>query len=296
MNELVQKIVKQTYSDYPDSIEEIKGKGKNNLVFKVGVNNRLLILRLNNSIEANELYKKEKWCAEEARKTGVLTPKIYEVGIFDKYAFSFQEYIEGIRGTEALNDLERIWFTLGEYARIINKIPAQNLELNYKRVVQEMFAGNYFEQRNILTKELSEKIQSRLEETFAWKFEPRLSHGNLHPNNVVVKNPSGDIYLIDWETATGNLTPPSELAEIYTWNTGKENLEYFLNGYDLDENQVEKMMREIQTLILLRLVNVIIRRMPKNNDWSQDDFIKETSMKLANISDYMEDILFTKNL
>ena len=54
--------------------------------------------------------------------------------------------------------------------------------------------------------QLSKKIEGRLLETVAWEFSPTLSHGNLHPSNVIVDS-LRKINIIDWETATGNKTP-----------------------------------------------------------------------------------------
>ena len=295
MNEIVKKIVKQTYNELPTSIEEIVGKGKNNFVFKVVVNNNPLILRLSNREKTLELYEKEKMCSETAREAEVPTPKILETGVVDGYAFSFQEYIEGMVGSDTPNEFSKIWFTLGQYASLINKIPALNLRFDYEMFIKNLFENDYFITRNVFSKELSKKIENRLVETYKWEFSPTLCHGNLSPNNVII-DWKGVIYIIDWETATGNRTPQSELAEIYTWNTGKENISYFLQGYGLKEDEVKVMMRDIQTLILLRLVHVIVRKMPKNNDWKQDDKTIATVAMLANINDYGQDILFTKNL
>jgi len=69
-----------------------------------------------------------------------------------------------------------------------------------------------------------------------------------------------------------------------------------LRGYSLEEDEVKDMMRDIQTLVLLRLVQVIIRKMPQSGDWKQDKYTLETSQMLAGIDDYKQDILFTKNL
>jgi thiamine kinase-like enzyme len=184
---------------------------------------------------------------------------------------------------------------LGQYAKIFNAIPAPEYALNHASFIKELFAENFFTERNIFSQELSLKIQNRLEESTKWEFLPKLCHGNLSPNNVVLDG-DGVVHLIDWETATGNQTPQSELAEIYTWNTGKENISHFLDGYGLTEMKVKDMMRDIQTLVLLRLVNVIRRKIDKGGDWEQDTYIQETAKRLAEIQDYEEDILFTKNL
>ena len=295
MDELVKKIIEQVFGITPTSIEEIKGKGRNNHAFKVVINNIPLILRLRNREGTFELYKKEKWCAEVAKKAGIPTPKILEIGIVDDYAFSFQEFIEGTQGPYTPSELSKIWSALGQYASLINKIPAPDLRLDYEKFISDLFENSYFIKRNIFSKELSEKIFNRLKETYTWKFSPTLCHGNLNPRNVII-HPTGTIYVIDWETATGNMTPQSELAEIYTWNTGKENIARFVEGYGLKGDEVKNMMRDIQTLILLRLVHVIDRKMPRDNNWKEDKYIGETAVMFGGINDYQQDILFTKNL
>lgn len=295
MNKLIEKIIKQVFKTTPTLVEEIKGKGRNNLAFKVVINNTPVILRLNNNEQVFELYKKERWCAEVVKDAGIPTPKILELGIIDGYAFSIQEFIEGVSGLETPDKLNEIWFTLGKYAGLINKIPASDFQLDYKKIVSGLFANDYFIIKNLFSRELSEKIFNRLKETYFWKFSPTLCHGNLHPSNVIIGS-TGVIYIIDWETATGNMTPHSELAEIYTWNTGKENISHFIKGYGLKEDQVKNMIRDIQTLILLRRVHVIVRKISNNNDWKEDKYINETIKTLDEISDYQQNILFMKNL
>jgi aminoglycoside phosphotransferase (APT) family kinase protein len=297
LDALVNTIVVQTFSMPALKVEEIKGKGKNNLVFKVQLDNGPIILRMSNSEDAFELYTKEKWCAEAIKNTEVPTPAILTIGKHGQYAFSFQEFVDGVHGTDAPNELGKIWFTLGRYAHLIHQIPAPTLVINYKETLKRLFADNFFITRNIFSKQVSDKIQSRLEETQTWKFLPQLCHGNLHPNNVIV-DPKGVIHLIDWETATGNMNPQAELAEMYTWNTGKDNIALFLEGYGLNKTDTEVAMRDIQTLVLLRLVDVIRRKIVKNptDSWKQDAYIQETSERLTDIDNYQENILFTKNL
>jgi aminoglycoside phosphotransferase (APT) family kinase protein len=295
MQEIVKKIVEQEFNTQATSVEEIVGRGENNLVFKIATEKGVYILRLRNSQKELETYQKEKWCSEAVRGAGIPTPEIHKVGIYEECAFSIQDFIEGQQGTEAKDDTAEIWNTLGQYAKTFNSIPAAEFTLSYATFIEELFAGNFFTSRNIFSQKLSEKIQNRLEETTEWEFLPTLCHGNLHPSNVIL-SVDGVVHLIDWETATGNRTPQSELAEIYTWNTGKENVLQFLAGYGLEETEVEVMMRDIQTLVLLRLVGMINKKVTGDNDWKQDVFIQNTAKMIAEIQDYQVDILFTKNL
>lgn len=295
MKEVAKNIARQEFQTQSILIQEIVGKGKNNFVFKIVANDTSYILRLRNSQKELKTYQKEEWCSEVARKAGIPTPEILKVGTYETYAFSIQDFVDGTQGAEAKDDVSKIWHTLGQYAKIINSIPAPEITFNYSTFVQELFAEDFFTADNIFSQELSAKIQDRLEETTGWDFLPNLCHGNLHPSNVILSE-DGVVHLIDWETATGNRVPQSELAEIYTWNTGKENVSQFLDGYGLTENEVQDMMRDIQTLVLLRLVSVIRKKIGGDDDWKQNVYIQNTVARLEKIENYQNDILFTKNL
>jgi len=215
MNALVGEIVERVFGTNPSEIEEIKGKGKNNLTFKLVIDGNPVILRMSNREGTLELYQKEKWSAEVARNNGVSTPKIVDVGVAYDYAFSFQEFIDGVQGTEIPDELDKIWFNLGKSAKLINIIPAPNLRVDYEKAVQDLFEDNYFVKNGIFSEGLSLKIRNRLKETLKWEFTPTLCHGDIHPSNVIVDS-KDVVHIVDWETATGNRTPHSELAEIYT--------------------------------------------------------------------------------
>lgn len=295
MEEIVKKIVEQVFNVSPVSINEIVDKGKNNSVFKIELDDNSVILRMRNSKEELETYKKEKWCAKGAKNLGILTPEILEVGVYENYAFSFQEFIDGTHGTDAEDQKEKIWFTLGQYAKSFNQIPAEEIGLDYQSKIEGLFDNNFFVVEGIFSPELSTKIKNRLIETIKWKFSPKLSHGNLSDNNVLIDK-QNNIWLIDWETATGNRSPHADLAEIYTWNTGKEYISAFCEGYELSPTDIDLMMRDIQTLILLRIVDVIKRRFPKDGNWRDDKYTVETARNLGEMDNFENDILFTKNL
>jgi len=295
MERAVNKIVQKIFKTSPSTIEEIRDKGRRNIVVKLQVENNLYILRLHTHKQELETYKKERWGSDIARKLGILTPKILEIGTEEEYVFSLQDFVDGKQGTEVPDESKKIWQTLGQYAKIFNSAPAPSLKVDYKEIVQSLFADNSLTSNEVLSKELSVQIQNRLEETLKWGFSPTLSHGNLHPSNVVL-HPDGEIYIIDWGEISGNWTPRSELGEIYTWKNGKENISFFLEGYGLGEKELKVMMRDIQTLVLLRLVGVLKKKTEKNKDWTQDEYVRDVSFKLNSIDSYQEDVLFTKNL
>jgi len=294
MEDTIKKIVQQEFLVPAMTTKQILDKGLNNQVFYITTEKYPLILRMKKSMSELETYQKEKWCAGVAKNAGIPTPTILKVGIYDDYSFSFQEYIDGIDGNDA-EDKAKIWYTLGQYAKVINSIPATNFTLDYKIYVQSLFAGNFFVTNNIFDAETSSRIQQRVEETCEFIFLPKLSHRNLNPSNTVLST-AGVLHVIDWENATGDYAPLSELGEIFTWNTGKENISQFLSGYGLTETAVKEMMRDIQTLVLLRFLGLINRKVTGNNDWKQDSFIQDTIERITQIHNYQDDILFVNNL
>lgn len=292
---IVESVVRSVFSVSPDSVTPILDKGRNNSVFKIVINNENKILRLQNSAEQLSLYEKEKWCAEAASETGVLTPKILEVGFHNGWSYSFQEYVESISSESA--DIEKIWKTLGEYAEKIHQIDAIQIQIDYKKDLdnyEKLFSAHV---DTIFPSDLCSKINKRLREAEKWDFAPKLCHGNLHPSNVVT-DVSGQVWLIDWETATGNYAPYADLAEIFTWNNGKQNIDLFRQGYGFSDSDLISMMRDIQTLVLFRLLQVIQRKVNRSSsdEWRQDKFVTEMILLFSLIEDFDQDVLFTKNM
>lgn len=295
MEEIITNIIKTVFGTGYKNLEPVVGKGKNNQVFKIEIDSVLRILRLSDSLQQLDLYEKERWCAEAARETGVRTPKITHVGSMVEWSYSFQEYVEGTHGTES--DEKEVWLKLGQVAKSIHQISATEIVLDYYKKLDDLFKDDFFVEKGILSPEVSNKIKNRLNEASSWEFAPTLCHGNLHPSNVIL-DVDGQLWLFDWETASGNMSPQADLAEIYTWNNGKDNIAKFCEGYGLSELDMLTMMRDIQTLVLLRLVEVIQRMIVRNGEVvdSSNEYTKNTIQRLEEIEDYHADILFTKNL
>ncbi len=126
-------------------------------------------------------------------------------------------------------------------------------------------------------------------------FEPRLCHGNLHPSNVIVQ-PSGAMCLIDWGTASGNYVPYSELVELFAWNTGKDNIRCFCEGYGINGEDLHSMMYDIQTLVLLRLLKVLRSKIERAEDAKASEFVLSTTKNINEIVNFEGEILFLKNV
>ena len=139
------------------------------------------------------------------------------------------------------------------------------------------------------------QIKKRLSSVYARDFKPMLCHGNLHPSNVIVQS-SGEIWVIDWGTASGNYVPYAELTDLFTWNTGKENIRCFCDGYGISPEELHDMMYDIQTLVLLRLLTVLLLNIEKVKDSSMSEFATSTIKTINEIEDFEGETLFLKNL
>ncbi len=295
LNEIIGKITQKTFQQDPKQVEQILEKGIVNLVFKINLNTDVYILRMQKGERLLKTYQKEKWCMEQVAEIGIPSPQCVALGIESGYSFSFQTYIEGICGKELPNEVGHIWFTLGEYARKFHSINASKYAMNLGWLDLHLFGEGFFEDKNLFSTDKLLQIKRRVDEMGIWNNPPMLSHGNLNPSNTVV-DPSGVIYLIDWGTAAGRPAPHGDLAELYTWNTGKGNIQTFLKGYGIDEVKVSEMMHDIQTLILVRLLTTLRWKIERTEEWSSNEFVVSTTTALNQIEDYTADIIFHKNL
>ncbi|MBP9711553.1 MAG: aminoglycoside phosphotransferase family protein [Candidatus Pacebacteria bacterium] len=297
MNESVTQICKNVFHKTPVDIFPIVDKGHANLVFKVTFEDLIYILRLSKNTNL-KTYVKEKWCMEKAAAVGVPTAQCVALGVYESYAYSFQTYLEGIDGSELKEEHSRIWFTLGKYANIINQIqvkgygsdlkfPEQNdfgndwigtmdWSLNY------LFDDDFFQKENILSSSQIERLKTRLTELKSWNFNPVLCHSNLAPKNTIV-HPDGTIYVIDWGTAMAHRAPHLELSDVFTWEWKKEYEEAFMQGYGITSEEYTAIAHDVETLVMLRLVDSIKWAFDNKEDWQNVDFVVHSIEKISRI-------------
>ena len=295
MKEVVDQITKKVFGVLPSSIEEIRGKGVVNLVCKVTVNCVDYILRMQKGGKALKTYQREKWCMDEVSKINIPTPKCIAIGEEVGHSFSFQEFIEGVDGRDLPKEAGRIWLTLGQYAKKFNAIPAPDCKFDLDYVDDKLFGDNFFQSAGVFSSEKLLSIKKRVNEVRSWQYAPTLCHGNLHLSNVVV-HPSGAIYLVDWGTSCGHRAPHGELTDLFTWNTGKENIAIFLKGYEYGESELAGAMRDIQTLVLIRLLVSLRWKMEGHSRKDETEFVRSTSKAVNEIADFDSKILFSKNI
>ncbi|MDB5259695.1 MAG: aminoglycoside phosphotransferase family protein [Candidatus Taylorbacteria bacterium] len=295
MQELIYKITEKEFGEIPAAVEEIIDQGVINVVFRISLKERMCILRMQKSHDALKTYRMEEWCMNAALQLHIPTPRPLAVGIEEEYAYSFQEFIPGIRGTVMHDETKRIWRALGSYAKKYNTIPAEEYKIDLTWIDEQLFDDGFFVKHKLLTETQIADMRARVDEIKGWHYLPMLCHGNLGPENTIV-HPDGDIYVIDWGTASGSRAPHGELADIFAWNTGKKNVDEFIAGYGIEPEELDLMMHDIQTLVLVRILTSLRWKIEKHpDDWPELEFVRSIEQALIAIPDFKAKILFKKN-
>jgi fructosamine-3-kinase len=299
MNPLVNEISLKEFGEIPISIEQITGKGEANFVFKIEISGNRYILRINGE-DSLRTYEKEKWCMEKATSIGIPTSKTVTMGIHQDYSYQIQHHIEGIHGADLPNQLDKIWFTLGEYAKELNTIKVKGYGENLKDPMNDdfvnswksitdweidfLFEDNFLIKENIFTPSQQDSFKKRINELYSWSFDSVICHGNLAPKNTII-HPSGTIYLLDYGTTSAHRAIYFDLAEVLTWWDSKPNIiASFISGYGISSSQFKEMKHELETLIILRALGSIRWGYNARKNWKEVDFVQHSIKKLLKLA------------
>lgn len=271
MELIVTEIALKELKKKPQNILQILDKGVRNKVFKVTAHSTEYIFRLNSEKRALAMYQKEKWCMDKAREVGVPTSECLYVGMSGEYAYMILSYIEGVNGDDSQLDKRDIFRKLGEYAQVFNSVQTagfgrdtvdpdmgftQTWEEFHDATMNKVVDNPVLVESGVFSREQIGKIKTRLSEMKDWNYRPHLCHGNLGSNNTVV-NPDGEIFVIDWGNGAGHLAPHVDLADIIAWNSTRIFLDDFLEGYGMSKDEFRKIEREVNDILILKLLDVM---------------------------------------
>ena len=281
------KIISGFLDEPPVKVTPLIGKGSVNKVFIVEAGNYKVVVRMSERGEALDEYEKEAWCIENAAARGVPGPSVLTVGRYKSNAYIVQSYIAGDEGRVSQVPKRAIWRELGKYARKIHAIEAVGFGLKLSDMMQgdarkswlryleynieSLTEDDQLIKLNVLTKSQSKIIKAIFADLKGREFIFGLNHGDISLKNTVVDE-HGIVNLLDWGSAEGNIVPHHDLIQMLKMKMlenapNDEEIQAFLDGYGIAQSEFERMMPELESLLLLRAFDKL--------RWAVDWHVKE---------------------
>ena len=174
-------------------------------------------------------------------ETGLLVPKVLEVGIFDGRWAIVSEFIEG-----------------KTMAQLMSEQPEKKEELMSRFVDIQL---SIHARRAPLLNKLKDKMERKIDETSldattrselhtrleSMPKHKKVCHGDYNPSNVIITE-SGDAYIIDWSHATqGNASADAARTYLLFWLAGDVDsahlyMDLFCRKSDTAKQYVEKWL------------------------------------------------------
>jgi aminoglycoside phosphotransferase (APT) family kinase protein len=251
----------------------VVGKGSVNKVFVVETPATKVVVRMSERAQAADEYAKEAWCIERAVALGVHVPLVLGLGRRGGHAYIVESFVEGDEGRDSSSVAAAdLWLVLGGYARLIHSIRVPGFGLT----MSEMDGGDA---RASWARHLEYNIESLTDEdpliglkvitpaqsraarrVFVWlrgrEFNFGLNHGDLSLRNIIV-GARGVVTLLDWGSAEAAAVPHHDMIQLMKESMtegepGEEEWRAFLDGYGISAAELERMMPELEALLLLR--------------------------------------------
>ncbi len=285
---LAARIAATYLPESPFVITPIKGRGSVNQVFLVAARAAQVVVRMNDEAGTFEQYRKEAWCIAQAAARGVPGPKVLTVGSAARYAYMVQTFVAGANGADEHGATERIWYSLGEYARLIHALEVRGLGLTLTEFTQgdartdwlryvdyniaSLTAADELIKLGVLTWPEAQTVRQLFIELREREFKFGLNHGDLSLKNTV-SAASGAITLLDWGSARADIVPHADLIQLLRMQLlenepAAASLRAFLAGYGLTPAEFARMRPELDGLLLLRACDTLrwaIERRPERS-------------------------------
>jgi Ser/Thr protein kinase RdoA (MazF antagonist) len=265
-------VVRRHLGSAPRRVQPLAG-GLNNHVFRLEVHDRPVVVRLHDAPEKLAVYRKEAWAMEQARRVGVPTPEVLQVGRHDERPFMILGEVAGIPGTH-WSDAAGVLRQLGSLAARLHQVRTRGFgsaigdaagePRNWPRWADFLEHELQLHERlrmldevNALPRPARQALDNTVAQIRRWTRPPVLHHGDLRLKNVLVSPDDGHIVaLIDWEDCLSAPSPHWDLA-IALHDIGPDEKEAFLEGYGLSPARFARIAPELRALNVLNYAWVI---------------------------------------
>lgn len=248
-------------------VDTILNRGQVNQIYLLKTRKEKYILRTDLTEDNTNRFKKEMWCSQVVNKQGILSPKVFVIGLDGGHPYMIMSYIEGKNGDEATEDeKDKIWKELGKYARKIHSIPVEGYGEGMTTSGVFKDSWSRFVNYNILSLTprdklielgvITEKESGKMKNIFLELLNPNFNLGLVH-YDISLKNTiltaKGEVCLIDWGSAQSAPVPHLDIAEILESSLDENSKQFalFLEGYGLTFQEYEKLKPEMAKVNLL---------------------------------------------
>ncbi|MDM7920913.1 MAG: aminoglycoside phosphotransferase family protein, partial [Pyrinomonadaceae bacterium] len=226
--EMARRVVEHHLGTKPARLNYMDA-GLSNFVFEAKHDEGTFIVRISPDKSRINAFIKEQWAEHAARKAGVPTAEILEIGLSlipFPYMISMRVF-----GTEATFHPQRdkILRDLGSYAAEINSIKTKGFGETFdwsknllsrndslKDYLQNEYAYDakldLLERSRLMPASTIRELKKVLRKMEGLRAKPTLNHGDLRLKNVIADENGKITAIIDWEKATSNIAPFWELS------------------------------------------------------------------------------------
>lgn len=230
------------------------------------------VIRARDGVSALAEFEREAWCADAARRAGILTPATVLWGVEGRVSYSVQEWMPGVSGEARRSD--DLWRFLGECARAIAGIDLtrapDGLFLRFGRDLADAWSAHLAYNLTQLTPAdplirlgvydetdrpaLRAMVDTISDERVAFG----LAHGDLALRNLII-SPDGEPVLIDWGSAATGPVPSTDLIGLLRNRDEQQNptdreIDAFIVGFAADPSAVRVALRDLRVLHSLDIV------------------------------------------
>jgi len=276
------QVLERHFGQKPTALKRIHG-GLANHVFEARIGRQELVLRISQRPAKLQVFMKEQWAVNAARKNKIPTPEILEVSndvIGLPYMISRR--VGGRPATTIGRKRLDVLCELGQYAASINRIKTHDFghifdwspnKLSRNRTwkeyldveldLEEWFAT--FRRSRILDPEKLRKLRRQFGLIRAWKAKPTLNHGDLRLKNVMLDERRKIVGILDWENCVSHAAPYWELS-IALHDLTMDEKQSFLEGYGLDLKTFMQMAPAIKALNILNYAVTVRHAMERKDN------------------------------
>ncbi len=283
--EHARSVIDHYFGSKPRRIEH-RSAGLSNLVFAVSHKEGDFVVRISPDAGSLNVFLKEQWAESAARKAGVPTAEILEVGS-SVIPFPYM-IVRKVDGSNGLNHEKRrdIVRQMGSHAAVINSIKTHGFgstfdwsknRLSKNETWKEYLENEYgFGKRietlaklSLIEKAQSKELQRIMRSAASMRPKAVLAHSDVRLKNVMADENGKVTAIIDWDNSISTIGAEWELS-IALHDLGIDEKQLFLEGYGIKPKKMADALPLIKAFNMLNYTQEAERLAAKNDKRSLD--------------------------